>query len=297
MLNLPIKIKEKNILLCSIGGGFDIFGCLPLMYSLEGYNITLSSFSLNKLSAPIYDYTGGDVEPYKYFPEKILMLSKGMPKLNIIGRCGAVQLRSYYEKLIKENNIEHIITVDCGVDSLMIGDEEYKGTIAEEYVNFAALQKIKIPKTHICLGMGTEVEENVSNEIVLCNIASLIKITGFIGSCSLNKNMNCYKKYKEAYLKVDEVKSHKKSHIHPRIISAVEGNYGDEFIQGSTLMVSNDKPALINPLMSIVWVFDGDKIIYKLQYILDKLTYHTNFVQSVYEINQLPKIRKNTHYL
>lgn len=296
MLNLPIKIKEKNILMCSIGGGFDIFGCLPILHSLEGYNITFSSFSLNKLSAPIYDYTGGDVGSFNYFPEKILMLSKDIPKINIIGKCGVVQLRSYYEKLIKENNIEHIITVDCGVDSLMAGDEEYKGTIAEEYVNFAALKGIRIPKTHICVGMGTEVEENISNEVVLGNIASLIKINGFIGSCSLVKTMECYKKYKSAYLKVNEVPTHRKSHIHPRIISSVEGNYGDEFIKGQTLMLSNNTPALINPLMSIFWVFDGDKIIHRLP-ILDKLITHTNFVQSVYEINQLPKIRKNTHYL
>ena len=33
MLNLPISFKEDNLLICAIGGGYDIFGTLPLVYS------------------------------------------------------------------------------------------------------------------------------------------------------------------------------------------------------------------------------------------------------------------------
>jgi len=41
MLNLPIDIKEDNILICAIGGGYDIFGTLPIVYSLPNKKIIL----------------------------------------------------------------------------------------------------------------------------------------------------------------------------------------------------------------------------------------------------------------
>jgi hypothetical protein len=293
MINLPINIKEKNILVCAIGGGFDIFGGLPIIYSLRSKRIVLSSYNLNRFDEPKYNYkkSGIDYFPFDYFPEHILLDSEGLPPLNISGKVGVVPLREYYGKLIKDNAIEHIITIDCGVDSLMKGDEEHPGTILEEYVNFAALKGFDIPKTHICIGFGTEIEEKISHYRVLENISEMIRKNGYLGSCSLLKGMECFRRYKEAYNKVNNYPHHKRSHIHPRIIASVEGCFGEMRNNEETLM--KEKPVIfISPLMGIYWFFDGDVVMNNI-HILGNISEDIFFSDSVYKLKILSKDRGN----
>jgi hypothetical protein len=286
-MNLPIDIKNKNILICAIGGGFDIFGAIPIAWELSILNkVVLSSFNLNKNIQPIYDYKGGF--PVPYFPEGILPQPFDH-QLNIIGKTGCVPLLKYYQELCDRNRIEHIIMVDCGIDSLMVGNEARKGTITEEYVNFAALRQIDIPKTHVCFGFGCESEEGISHYRVLENIASLIKKDGFEGSCSLTKDLMGYYHYKECYNNIANFPDHKRSHIHPRIIDAIEGEFGDITNDEQTLMSTGGK-TFINPLMGMYWFFDGDVVIDSIP-IIPQLFQHTHFVQSLSLINQLPEER------
>ena len=45
-LNLPIEMTNRNILLAGAGGGWDIFGGLPLLHEWRGtYKIVLANFS------------------------------------------------------------------------------------------------------------------------------------------------------------------------------------------------------------------------------------------------------------
>lgn len=290
MLNLPMQLEGHNILLCAIGGGFDIFGTLPLFYEfvIKNPNVIFSSFSLNKIG-PHYKYDGSEDVGLDYFPEKLFVESTKLP-INFIGKMGVSQIRSYYEGLIKDYDITHIVMVDCGVDSLMVGDEVHKGTVVEEYVNFAALQSIDIPKYHVCFGFGAEAEEKISHYRVLENISNLIQKDGYIGSCSLTKDMGAFKYYKAAYGYVNR-SDHKKSHIHPRIIASIEGQFGNTKICDETIM-SGDADVFLSSLMGMYWVFDGDKVIQNIP-ILSSLTSHRAFVQSVSEINRLPRERGN----
>lgn len=289
-MNIPIDLTGKNILICAIGGGFDIFGTLPLLYELVSLNkVLLSSFSLNKIN-PYFNYIGSDDLELNYFPEKLFFLSTKLP-INFIGKCGVDQIRRYYKKLVEENNIDIIITVDCGVDSLMFGDEVNKGTIAEEYVNFSALKDIKIKKYHTCFGFGAESEEKISHYRVLENISTLIKQGGFIGSCSLTKHDMAFQYYKQSYEYVNSCE-HKKSHIHPRIIKSIEGEFGNTIISDTTIMKSNKTEVFLSVLMGQYYFFDFDILTRNIS-VLDKLKNHMSFVQSVSEINSLPKIREN----
>ena len=290
MLNLPISFKEDNLLICAIGGGYDIFGTLPIVYSLLDKNIILSSFNLNKFEDPIYDMREKDSR-YSYFPENILIDTKGLPILNVSGKVGVVPLREYYRELIVRYDIGRVITVDCGVDSLMHGDEESSGTILEEYVNFAALKGIEIPKTHICLGFGTEVEERISHYRVLENISELVRRGGFNGTCSLTSGQSSFKRYRESYNRVNEYPGHKRSHIHPRIINAVEGFFGEMENKDNTLMVSKAN-VFISPLMGMYWFFDGDSVIGSIP-ILESMKGDRSFMESSMRLRGLHKDRFN----
>jgi hypothetical protein len=291
MLNLPNIFQNYNILICAIGGGFDIFGAIPLVFSLPGNKVFLSSYNLNKFNEPLYNFDGKGSEQFPYFPELILIQNKGLPQLNVVGKLGVEPLKRYYQKLIDQYQIQMLVTVDCGVDSLMKGDEAYKGTITEEYVNFAAIKDLNVKKIHVCFGFGTEKEENISHYRVLENIAELTRNDGFLGTCSLTKNSNSFKVYKNTYNLVNNYPEHKKSHIHPRIISAIEGEFGLKSSSDKTLMASN-QDVFISPLMGMYWFFDGKKVIDSIK-CLNDLTNDRLFVQSTIKINELPKLRDN----
>lgn len=294
MLNLPnLKINGQNVLLAAIGGGFDIFGSLPILFSLNDKNVFLSSYNLNNFDKPIFNYTKNTIVPYNYFPENLLVENTDILNLSIIGKVGVTSLVAYYKKLIEMYSIDHIITIDCGVDSLMIGDEEYKGTITEEYVNFAALKQIDIPRSHICLGFGTEKEENISHYRVLENISSFMQNDCFLGSCSMVKNSLSFKLYKSFYENgIEKFKTHKRSHIHPRMISAIEGKFGEFLSNENTLMSSSNHQVFLSCLMSMYWFFDGNKLTDMIP-ILNDLKDDRTFKESYIKISNLPKTRKN----
>jgi hypothetical protein len=292
MLNLPIKVLGDNILLCGIGGGFDIYGTLPLYHTLTrmGKKCYLHSHQIAPLLPTFVDAEGSYVGP-TFLPEGPLAKYLRQP-IYIDGRIGPKPLRNSYEKIIKHHNIHEVIMIDCGVDSLMKGDEEYQGTVGEEFIAFAAWKGIPVKKTIVNFGFGCEVEEKISHYRVLENIAELIRDDAFLGSCSLTKHMKSFEFYRDAYDHVSTIPNHKKSHIHPRLIPAVEGSFGLQTLEHETVM-SSGVSALLSPLMGIMWFFDGDTIIENNQ-VVPLLENHINFAESIMTIQQtLRKTRKS----
>lgn len=287
MNNLPFNTDCKP-LICAIGGGFDIFGSLPLLGSFNDF--VLSSYSLNKSIGIMNWKQKYAMESFDYFPEKILLDHIELP-LYVVGKFGPAQLKKYYKELIEKHNIDMVITVDCGVDSLMSGDEEHKGTIAEEYANFAGIMDIDIPKVHVCFGFGCEAEERISHYRVLENISKLIRHAGFLGSFSLTKQDKEYQFYRNAYNTITKYPEHKRSHIHPRIISAIEGHFGTHTETEKTLM-SSGKDCFISPLMGMYWFFDGDVIIKNIPK-LKQIKQATSFIQVASWVNGLEATREN----
>jgi hypothetical protein len=107
----------------------------------------------------------------------------------------------------------------------------------------------------VCLGFGAEREINYAQ--ILENIAVLAKKGGFLGSCSLTKQMEAYQNYEDALMYVQSQFNQEASVINSSVISAVEGNYGNyhltEKTKGSTLWIS--------PLMPIYWFFDLQAVV------------------------------------
>jgi hypothetical protein len=283
MLNLPNAIvnehiKPKNVLLAAVGGGFDVFNAMTLDFTLacHGIHRHISSYSVDvgfkeSQFVPITGVGEKDV----YNPEGILAswLNRGpglydrRPKPNPpipiykIGKVGPRPLREAYKKLIDKLEIDMIIMMDGGVDSLMIGNEVRKGTVAEEYVNFAALSEIDIKKVLMSFGFGCEQEEQISHGRVLENMAKLFEQNKVLGACALTRDEADFANYNCSYqYVVDHFPDHKKSHIHPRIIRSIQGDFGWNEFGEKTIMKSN-KPVFLSPLMAIMWFFDGDAVI------------------------------------
>jgi hypothetical protein len=278
-LNLPILHLLENsqsILLAGAGGGFDVYGALPLYFTLKamGKNVHLGSYSfsdvmlIQRTSQPevLHDKllvgTGGTVKPrLAYLPESYL--SEWFEQATGVSvpiwtfqKVGAGLLKRLYETLIEKLSIDAIILVDGGVDSLMRGNEEGCGTLLDDTISLTAIRELPVPvKVLACVGFGAELEVNHAN--ALRNMAELVKQGAFYGSCALTPQMEVYKRYEEACLYVFDQPGHSKSRIQSHIMSAVEGQFGNfhRYADGSHYV-----SVFVSALMSLYWFFDADAV-------------------------------------
>jgi hypothetical protein len=278
-LNLPILeqlVNCKNILIAGAGGGFDVFVGLPLYFTLKalGKTVHLANYSF---CDPIVSDSVGESEVLikdllvgikgkvsrilPYFPEGYLaqwfdeIRSEVVPIWMLI-KPGAAPLLQAYRCLIEHLDIDALILVDGGVDSLMRGDEDEPGTMLEDSITLSAVEQLNVPVNILaCLGFGTEIGDGIAHYHVLQNIAALAKAGGFLGSCALTAQMEAFQLYEAASRYVWEQPVHQKSHIGTQVISAVHGEtgnfhpYEDDFSQRVRVYVS--------PLMSLYWFFDA----------------------------------------
>ena len=108
-----------------------------------------------------------------------------------------------------------------------------------------------------CLGFGTEQEEGICHLNVLQRISELIVRDAFLGACALCRNSDGFALYKEAC--EFAWRTGRKSHIHTKVISAVEGVFGVENMYGKPdagLVAESGQESFISPLMSFYWFFD-----------------------------------------
>ncbi|TAF04907.1 MAG: DUF1152 domain-containing protein [Nostocales cyanobacterium] len=280
-LNLPILnqlFNSKNLLIAGMGGGFDIFCGLPIYFELRrlGLKAHLANLSFSnivfsqaaklqqtiRLTETLVGITAETEELPVYFPE--LYLAQYLKKefneavsIWCFKKTGVVPLLNNYNQLIEHLSIDGILLIDGGVDSLARGDEAEMGTVTEDAVSIAAVSQLtQIPLRLIgCLGMGAE--RDITHVHILENIASLASLDGFLGSCSLLKQMQSYQDYEKALLYVQSRPQQEPSIINSSIISAVQGHFGDYHqtyrTKGSKLWIS--------PLMSIYWFFELSAIV------------------------------------
>jgi hypothetical protein len=76
-------------------------------------------------------------------------------------------LRANYQRLIEQLEIDTILLIDGGVDSLARGDEAQPGTFIEDTVSMAALVDLPIPTKKIlaCIGFGVRSPTPTSSRI------------------------------------------------------------------------------------------------------------------------------------
>lgn len=279
-LNIPILDQladSQHILIAGAGGGFDVFSGLPLYFTLRemGKDVHLANYSfttleLIKMVAEPFTLAEGLVHAPRgeikyeliYYPEGYLVqwfkeVRGEDVTVWMMARTGAAWLAEGYAALVKHLNIDAIILVDGGVDSIMRGDEVGCGTLVEDSITLAAVEPLDVPvKILACIGFGTEVEEAVCHYTALENIAALAKAGGFFGTCSLTPQMEAFQLFEAACRYVWEQPKHAKSHISTRIIPAARGEFG------SYKMYPDEYSGVfISPLMSMYWFFDARMVI------------------------------------
>src|SRR5262249_30901145 len=149
----------------------DVFCGLPLYFALRdaGKEVWLSNLTFTNL----YGAAGRQITPALlqinadahgskyYFPERYLcewFRSQGEEvALYCFERTGVGPLREGYQALAEELQLDAIVLVDGGTDSLMRGDEDGLGTPHEDIASIAAVDDTPVAvKLLACLGFGID---------------------------------------------------------------------------------------------------------------------------------------------
>lgn len=252
-LNIP-SLEYGNTLFVGVGGGYDIYGSIPLIETIPGNHVLVSYGSAKDFI--VRKATDAD------FPSSALIGHYN--DIYVLGRNGVKTVTKGLQDIIDFHDIDCIVGIDGGVDSLMHGDEANSGTILEDFIVMAAIESLPIKNKYLVnIGFGAEAEEGIEQSTVFKNIAELSDC--FLGSCSLTKSHSPYSPY-QIYKRLCELawQQGRKSHIQSRIIAAVEGNYGNYVIDGiDARLTVAETTADISALMSIYWFFEFNGVIAK----------------------------------
>jgi hypothetical protein len=293
--NLPIVnhlSESRSILVTGIGGGFDLFCGLPLYFHLRrrGYQVHLANYSFSevesftggiRLTDTLVGVTADHDEPVICFPELYLAQWFHTSRQETVPiwsfhKTGVQPLRANYEQLIEHLEVDTILLIDGGIDSLARGDEAEPGTFIEDTVSMAALTDLRIPTKQIlaCIGFGAERE--VTHAQILENMADLARRDAFLGVCALTKAMPEYRAYEDAVMTVHRRKYQDPSLINASIISAVRGEYGDYHLTGKT----RGSRLWISPFMPLYGFYDFASVVAQ-HLILPALTESITFSDAI----------------
>lgn len=274
---IPIfeELKDaNNILIAGAGGGFDIYSGVPMYFALKkmGKNVSLANLSFTMLPATTAELIfphcykvqakDEDHSRFYYFPEQCLAewLSTEGEEIPIYAfeKTGIQPLKESYNYLIDQLNIDAVILVDGGTDSLMFGDEYELGTPVEDICSMGAVFQSNIVKHYLlCLGFGVDHYHGVSHYRFLENLSTIAQKGGYLGAMHLLPQMEESQKLIQAVDFANKKMSHHQSIVANSIVSTLEGHYGDHHRTQRT----SGSELWVNPMMSIYWAFHLKTII------------------------------------
>jgi len=268
----------RNVLIAGAGGGYDVFSGLPLYFALRnaGKSVHLANLSFsnlewsaNRLLAEALLYVDADARGNEsYAPEIHLARSlraEGLGDVPVycFARTGVKPLREAYRVLADRLELDTVVLVDGGTDSLMRGDEPGLGTPEEDVASILAVDSLALPtKLLVCLGFGVDAFHGVFHTYVLEAVADLVRANGFHGAFALQREMPEVELYRKIVLAVHDAMSENPSIVSASIVSALEGRFGDyhktKRTRGSTLF--------INTLMTFYWCFELKSVAARILY-------------------------------
>lgn len=278
--------QAKTVLVSGCGGGYDVTSGLPLYFALKAQgkkvllaNLSFTNFRIKasdgksqyckkcvKVTHDMEDMEGKDGRD-TYFPEFYLSqwfwekFKECVPIFTFERNVGVAQLSEAYSKICSDHEVDAIVLVDGGTDSLMFGTEEKLGTPVEDQTSIVAVDSVAgVLKFLVAVGFGVDSFHGVSHGLFLENVATLEKEGGYFGCFSIpNKSMEGML-YLEGYQAIAQ-------HMQPSIVcasitDAMQGHFGNHH---STKRTGSSK-LFINPLMPIYWTFDLQKLVAKIPY-------------------------------
>jgi hypothetical protein len=111
-------------------------------------------------------------------------------------------LSRLYRQLIAAHDIDTIITLDGGTDSLMKGDEDGLGDPIEDCVSVTTTALLTKEdgirhKFLLAVGFGMDRFNNVSDADSFRAVAEITALGGFLGSTSIEPTSACFEFYKD----------------------------------------------------------------------------------------------------
>lgn len=276
-------------MLAGCGGGYDVFGAVPLYFDLKerSKEVFLASLSFTDFNQIVNGsktnnhyrtisaeskFLDTDVYSPEYYLSKWFKdeLNEDID-IYSFPLLGAQPLGDAYRSLYEKLGFDTVILVDGGTDSLLQGDEYGLGTYIEDLSSLLAVNSLKIPqirnKIIISVGFGIDAHHGVSHYDILSNIADIIQRGGFLGSFSLENTCKPVERYIDAvrYVNTEISKTEALDHetldrgisiVQNSIISALGGNFGSNRRSHRTESGGSDVSSmLINPLMGLMWCF------------------------------------------
>ncbi len=283
LLTLPFHREinaAQNILLAGCGGGYDIFCGLPLYFGLRalGKTVHLANLSFSSIA----DSTGRKLPggmvmvdartegSTRYFPEMYLarwLKSQNIPApIYCLPQAGARPLTTAYKWLAETLQIDTILLVDGGTDSLMRGDEVGLGTPEEDSASMVAVSQTDVArKLLVCLGFGIDTFHGVCHAQFLEAVGAVTRNGGFLGAWTLTQDMPEVQQYKAASEYTFREMRNNPSIVNASILSAVEGQFGDFHATSRT----EGSELFINALMTLYWAFKLETVVQRNLYLDD----------------------------
>lgn len=256
--------QAQSILIAGAGGGFDVVSGLPLYlhYRSQGKQVVLANLSFTALPfsecEEVFPGTFRVTEAaaeLPYFPERCILewlraRGDAPPIYAFSNEMGVQPLRQAYSHLIERHQIDTLLLVDGGTDSLMFGDEAKVGTIVEDACSIVAAGGLPLRQIFLA-AIGFGVEHELNHHACLENMASLIKSDQYLGSLSLTRDMPEGQAFLDLVEDLNRRMTLHRSIVTNSVASAMQGEFGDLHFTQRTKGCTQ----FVNPLMSLYWFF------------------------------------------
>jgi hypothetical protein len=268
--------KSKNILVSGCGGGFDVFAGVPIAQHLlaMGKSVVYANFSFTNLwlcggerITPTMWRVDQEASEIPYFPEKWLaewLAARGqVAPVYAFAKSGVRPLSAAYSWIMDHHQIDLVLLVDGGTDSVLFGDEPGLGTVVEDAVSIVAVDSAAGEQAVLAaIGFGVDHYHGVSHHAFLENVARLTSDGGFLGAFSLLRGTA----EADAFLELVDY-ANQRQPLHASIVcnsiaSALRGEFGNYHATHRT----NGNDLFINSLMSQYWTFEVSRVAQHMVY-------------------------------
>ena len=294
--------QGKRFLVAGIGGGFDVASGIPIYLYLRklGKDVALANLSFSELrftdseeispGAYLVTRQSRDVP---YFPEKFIVdwLAEQNDRPQMFGfsnSLGVAPLQTAYQKIVERLDIDTLVMVDGGTDSVIFGDEPGLGTIVEDACSMIAAAKLGVERSYlVATAFGVDHFHDVNHHAFLENVSTLIRDGAYLGAFSLTKEMPEGKAFLDLVDYMNQRLQTHQSIVTNSVACALRGEFGDHHVTRRT----KSSELFINPLMGLQWTFDLHGVVSRMQFAAD-----FEFTETMEEIaKRLQLFKLRTH--
>ena len=282
------KVQESSgVLIVGCEGGYNVLNALPIYFAVESMQkpVVLCNMSLASLKnslAPVVlkdpgisqspilylvsstsEFTQSGTKAKEYFPEKYLcewFSAQGQEvQIYCTERTGPKNLSLCYSKICEAHNLNLILLVDHGSDSLLAGNEKEIGTYLEDMLTIIAAQRTGTEAVLCNLVLGYDRHSGVSDCSSFRALAEVTAAGGALGNCSLGKKMPEVQKYVQAC----EFVEHRMPWTNGQglfLRNALEGNFGH------VDLYHLPHRTFINPIMTQIFFSDLKAVVGRIKF-------------------------------